>query len=164
MTKRSVRIVVGVVTAAVAALLIPVMTAPAAQAAALPVNLPQVPVVVGNPNPGTDLFASTIAVGTGGTERICATSALGIPVHCVEHFNIQPSLPPTASGTTYAHWIFCHDACVGSLLTHEMVHVGQFEQYGDLFGPMYLVEAAQHGSGCENKWEKPAYQTDGRCA
>jgi hypothetical protein len=116
-----------------------------------------------NPNPGTDLFASTIWVGTGGTERICATSPLGIPVHCVEHLNIQPSLPPTASGTTYAHWIFCHVACTGSLLVHEMVHVSQFEQYGDAFGPMYLVEAAQHGTGCENKWEKPAYQTDGRC-
>jgi|GEM_PF-3258926 len=141
------------------------LIAPAANAApSLPAGRPQVPVLPpANPNPGTDLFASTIWVGTGGTERICATSPLGIPVHCVEHLNIQPSLPPTASGTTYAHWIFCRVACTGSLLVHEMVHVAQFEQYGDAFGPMYLLEAAQHGTGCENKWEKPAYQTDGRC-
>ena len=102
-------------------------------------------------------------MGTGGTQRICATSPLGIPVHCVENFSIQPSLPPTASGTTYAHWVFCHAGCGVSLLRHEMVHVAQFEQYGDLFGPMYLAEAAQHGTSCENKWEKPAYQANGGC-
>jgi hypothetical protein len=130
---------------------------------AAPLPLPQVPQLAGNPNPGTDLFASTLAVLTGGTQRICNTSPLGIPVHCVEHLNVQPSLPPTASGTTYAHWIFCKVACVGSLMVHEMVHVSQFEQYGDLFGPMYLAEAAVHGSGCDNVWERPAYQTGGQC-
>jgi hypothetical protein len=161
MAARSVRLMV--ILAAAVALGATSITGTPAAAATLPVNPPQLPVIAGNPNPGTDLFASIIAVGTGGTQRICETSQLGIPVHCVEHLNVQPSLPPTASGTTYAHWIFCHDACVGSLLVHEMVHVGQFEQYGDLFGPMYLAEAAQHGTGCENKYEKPAYQTDGRC-
>src|SRR4051812_38660010 len=129
MAWRPLRVLVGAILVAGLGLL----TAPPAHA----VNLPQVPVVQGNPNPGTDLFASTIAVGTGGTERICATSPLGIPVHCVEPLNIQPSLPPTADGTTYAHWVFCHVACTPGLLRHEMVHVGQFEQYGDLFGPMY---------------------------
>lgn len=125
--------------------------------------LPQVPQLAGNPNPGTDLFASTLAVLTGGTHRICATSPLGIPVRCVEHLNVQPSLPPTASGTTYAHWIFCKEACVGSLLVHEMVHVSQFEAGGDLFGPRYLAEAALQGTGCENAYERPAYQTNGQC-
>lgn len=127
------------------------------------VSLPQVPVLAGNPTPGTDLFASTIALGTGGTERLCGTSPRGIPVHCVEHVVIQPAGTPTAIGTTYGHWIFCKDVCEGSLLVHEMVHVAQFEQYGDLFGPMYLLEAAVHGSGCDNKWERPAYQTGGQC-
>jgi hypothetical protein len=127
------------------------------------VPLPQVPVLVGNPNPGTDLFASTLAVLTGGAQRICATSPRGIPVHCVEHVNVQPAIGDDVSGTTYAHWVFCRDACTPSLLTHEMVHVGQFEQYGDLFGPTYLLEAAQHGSGCDNVWERPAYQTSGQC-
>ncbi len=130
---------------------------------ALPVDLPVVPQIAGNPNPGTDLFASTISVGTGGTVRVCETSALGITVRCVENVDVMPSGSPTASGTTYAHWIFCRFVCSGSLLVHEMVHVGQFEQYGDLFGPMYLAEAAQHGTGCDNKWEKPAYQTSGQC-
>ena len=160
---RKIRVIAGAVLAASVLLVAPTMTAAPAEAALLRPG-PQVPVLPpANPNPGTDLFVSTIWVGTGGTERICATSPLGIPVHCVEHLNTQPSLPPTASGTTYAHWIFCHDVCEGSLLVHEMVHVGQFEQYGDLFGPMYLAEAAQHGTGCDNQWERPAYQTDGRC-
>ena len=164
MATRAIRVIAGALLVTALGLVATAASAASAEAATLPVNPPQVPVIKGNPNPGTDLFASTIAVGTGGTQRICATSQLGIPVHCVEHLNIQPSGSPTADGTTYAHWIFCREACVGNLLVHEMVHVGQFEQYGDAFGPMYLAEAAQHGSGCENKWEKPAYQTDGRCA
>ena len=132
-------------------------------AAPPPLNLPVVPQVVGNPNPGTDLFASTIAVGTGGTQRDCAVSPLGIVVRCVENVNIQPSGSPTASGTTYAHWVFCRTVCTPSLLAHELVHVAQFEEHGDLFGPMYLAEAAVHGTGCENKYEKPAYQVNGQC-
>jgi hypothetical protein len=150
------------VLAAVAALALGV-SATVGAAAPASAELPQLPVLAGNPNPGTDLFASTLAVLTGGTQRICATSARGIPVHCVEHVNVQPALGTDVDGTTYAHWIFCKVACVGNLLVHEMVHVGQFEQYGDLFGPMYLLEAAQHGSSCDNVWERPAYQTDGRC-
>jgi hypothetical protein len=107
MGARKIRVVVVALLATVFGLTASVLGASPAHAASLPVNPPQVPVVAGNPNPGTDLFASTMAVGTGGTQRICETSQLGIPV--------------------------------------------------------YLAEAAQHGSGCENKWEKPAYQTDGRC-
>jgi len=161
MGKRMMRVLTGAMLVMAAGLVTTVSAGPA-EAAPL-VNLPQVPVLAGNPTPGTDLFASIIAVGTGGTQRICATSPRGIPVHCVENLIMQPSLPPTASGTTYGHWIFCKAQCVGSLLVHEMVHVAQFEQHGDLFGPVYLAEAAQHGTGCENKWERPAYQTDGRC-
>lgn len=156
--RRGVALVATALLAAVGAVLVP---APAAEAA--PLALPQVPVLVGNPTPGTDLFASTIAVGTGGTQRRCETSPLGIPVTCVENVVIQPAGTPTASGTTYGHWIFCRAICEGSLLVHEMVHVAQFEQYGDLFGPAYLLEAAAHGTGCDNVWERPAYQTDGRC-
>jgi hypothetical protein len=159
MAVRSRRVLAMVATVAVGLGAVVVAAEPADAA----VPLPQVPVLVGNPNPGTDLFASTLAVLTGGTQRICATSPRGIPVHCVEHVNVQPALGTDVDGTTYAHWVFCHDVCGGSLLVHEMVHVGQFEQYGDLFGPMYLLEAAQHGSGCDNVWERPAYQTSGQC-
>ena len=69
----------------------------------------------------------------------------------------RPRAPPTATGSSAS------EACVGSLLVHEMVHVAQFEAGGDLFGPLYLLEAAQHGSGCENVYERPAYQTGGQC-
>ena len=163
MGQRTRRAVLGGVLAV--AMTVGLLTASAAPTSAAPgLNLPQLPVLVGNPTPVTDLVASTIAVGTGGTQRICATSALGIPVHCVEGLVIQPSLPSfDAAGTTFGHWIFCKHACVGNLLVHEMVHVAQFEQYGDLFGPTYLIEAGLHGSGCENVYEKPAYQTGGTC-
>ncbi len=150
--------------AAATGLALVALVLPAEPTEAAPVlNLPKVPQLVGNPNPGTDLFASTLSVGTGGTVRECEVSQLGITVWCVENVDIMPSGSPTASGTTYAHWIFCRSVCAGSLLVHEMVHVAQFEQYGDLFGPMYLAEAGVHGTGCENKWEKPAYQTGGQC-
>ena len=130
------------------------VTAPAAGAAPIPIG--------GNPTPGTDLFASLIAPLTGGTQRICATSGLGIPVHCVEHTLAQPSADPAAFATTFAHWVFCKGNC-GGALPHEMVHVRQFETHGDFFGPMYLVEAAQHGDGCANKYEREAYESTGGC-
>ena len=125
----------------------------------------QVPVIPigGNPNPLTDLFASSLPPLTGGTQRICATSSLGIPVHCVEHVTYQPSADPAASGTTFAHWVYCKNVCQGQLLSHELVHVRQFETYGDAFGPLYLIEAAQHGDGCANKWEREAYEANGGC-
>jgi hypothetical protein len=129
-----------------------------AAAAPLPPNL------TGNPTPGTDAFALVVRQFTGGTERICGVSPLGIRVHCVEHLNVQPSADPTASGTTFGHWVFCRVACTGSLLQHELVHVRQFERYGDIFGPLYLAEAARHGTGCENKYEREAYQkANGTC-
>jgi hypothetical protein len=116
-----------------------------------------------NPTPLTDLFAQTFAPGTGGVERLCATSSLGIPVHCVEYTTTQPSGDPAAYATTFAHWVFCKGACNARTMRHEMVHVGQFEYYGDRFGPLYLAEAAQHGDGCANRFEKPAYQANGDC-
>ena len=157
---RSLRLAVAAAVVAASTLLLP---AEPTEAALPPLNLPRVPQIVGNPNPGTDLFASTLALGTGGTVRECETSPLGIVVRCVENVNVMPSALPTASGTTYAHWIFCRFECEGLLLVHEMVHVAQFEQYGDLFGPLYLAEAALHGTSCDNVYEKPAYQTGGQC-
>jgi hypothetical protein len=153
-------LVFGLVAAAVLTLS-SVVVAPPAQAQALP--LPQLPPLAGNPTPLTDLVASSFRLGTGGTTRACATSGLGFTVYCVENVGFMPSLAPTASGVTFGHWVYCRNVCQGSLLVHELVHVAQFEQYGDTFGPTYLVEAALHGTGCENRWEKPAYQTGGTC-
>ncbi len=117
----------------------------------------------GNPTPGTDLFGSLVRFYAGGTPRRCAMSPLRIPVTCVEHVVRMPSAVPTASGVTFGHWVYCRLTCTTSLLTHELVHVGQFERYGDAFGPMYLAEAAVNGTGCGNKWERPAYDTGGGC-
>jgi hypothetical protein len=64
---------------------------------------------------------------------------------------------------TYGHWVFCKGVCGPSLLVHEKVHVSQWETFGDLFGPMYLLEAALHGTGCANQYERPAYQATGGC-
>ena len=116
-----------------------------------------------NPTPGTDLVASQLPLLTGGTQRVCATSQLGIAVHCVDNVRTLPSASPTASGVTLGHWVFCKRTCSGSLLTHELVHVRQFETYGDVFGPMYLLEAALKGTGCANQWERPAYEAGGGC-
>jgi hypothetical protein len=75
---------------------------------------------------------------------------------------VLPSGSPTAYAVTYGHWVFCKGSC-GGVLGHEMRHVHQFEFYGDQFGPQYLLEAAVHGTGCDNVYERPAYEADGRC-
>jgi hypothetical protein len=145
-------------------LLVACATIAAAGWTAAPGQGSPVPHVTRNPTPGTDLFASSLSNATGGTKRICATSGLGIAVHCVDNVPRMPTPKKTASGVTYGHWIFCKVVCQGGLLRHELVHVRQFETYGDAFGPMYLAEAAQHGTGCENKWERQAYQeANGTC-
>ena len=143
------------------------MPAPAAADVGVPGALPALPPLLprlsGNPTIGTDLFAATVSLTTGGTQRDCATSGLGITVRCVENVRFLPAASTTAVGVTFGHWVFCKTACVGSLLVHELVHVAQFEQHGDLFGPMYLLEAGVNGTGCDNQWERPAYQTGGQC-
>lgn len=123
----------------------------------LGVSAPPAAAQQANPVPLTDVFGQTVALLTGGSQRICATSAMGFPVHCVEGPLVMPSALPGASGVTFGHWVFCRTTCTGGLLAHEMVHVHQFEAYGDLFGPIYLAEAAVHGTGCENQYERPAY-------
>lgn len=137
----------------VATLLLAVAVAGAAPAQAAPAN----------PVPLTDLFASQVPLWSGGTKRACATSGLGFRVTCVENVRRMPSAAAGASGVTFGHWVFCRRACSGSLLVHELVHVRQFETHGDLFGPRYLAEAALHGTGCENQWERPAYEASGGC-
>lgn len=144
-TTRVRRTVVAATAVVVLALGLGVTTA--APAAAAPVN----------PVPLTDIFGGTIALLTGGSQRVCATSPLGFPVTCVEGPLVMPAALPNASGVTFGHWVFCRTTCGGSLLAHEMVHVNQFEMYGDLFGPIYLLEAAIHGAGCDNVYERPAY-------
>jgi hypothetical protein len=143
--------------------MVAVFTALAATGVAIQ-GAPSFAQVLANPTPGTDLFASSLPPATGGTERICATSGRGIAVHCVDNVPRMPTPKATASGVTFGHWIFCRVFCGGRLLAHELVHVRQFETYGDRFGPMYLTEAALHGTGCENKWEREAYrEANGTC-
>jgi hypothetical protein len=43
-----------------------------------------------------------------------------------------------------------------ALLGHELVHVGQYAR-GGLTRSNYLRELLKHGSGVDNKYEKPAY-------
>jgi hypothetical protein len=114
------------------------------------------PLLPGNPTPLTDVVGQLIAIGTGGSQRVCATSGLGYPVRCVEGVAVLPAGSADAYAVTYGHWVFCRGGC-GSVLGHELVHVAQFEHYGDQFGPQYLLEAAVNGTGCENQYEKPAY-------
>lgn len=142
-------VVAGFVAAATLGTAPPAAAAPAA---------PSVP----NPAPLTDLVAQVFSLGTGGTQRSCGTSGLGFQLRCVENVAILPAGSLTAYAVTYAHWIFCKGSC-GPVMAHELVHVGQFEVGGDGFAIQYLAEAALHGTGCENQYERPAYQVDGRC-
>jgi len=105
----------------------------------------------------TDLAAGTyLRAWTGGQTRACGTSGSGRVVYCVEFIDRLPSASAVANAVTYGHYIFCKGSCAG-VIVHELVHVGQWEAYGDFFGAMYLAEAAAHGTGCDNKFERPAY-------
>ena len=79
---------------------------------------------------------------------------------CIENVNRLPAADPGAFAVTYGHYIFCRASC-NPRLAHELVHVGQFEQYGDKFAALYLAEAARHGTGCGNKFELEAYTAPG---
>lgn len=127
------------------------------------IRLSQSTTAATNPTPLTDLFSSSLPPLTGGTARECAVSGAGVVVHCVDNVPRMPSADLNASGVTLGHWIYCKAICGGRLLAHELIHVRQFETNGDLFGPMYLIEAAQHGDGCDNVYEREAYEATGGC-
>lgn len=117
----------------------------------------------GNVGPNkTNAVAKRLIPFTGGSSRPCATSGGGTQVYCVENVDRLPSGDQGAAAVTYGHYIFCRTSC-NDLLTHELVHVAQFEEYGDRFAALYLAEAAQNGTGCANRFELPAYQAEGRC-
>jgi hypothetical protein len=115
----------------------------------------------GNVGPNkTDALAKLLVPLTGGSSRPCATSGSGAQVYCVENASRLPAADPGAGAVTYGHYVFCTMSC-DRLLAHELVHVGQFEQYGDKFAALYLAEAARNGTGCGNKYEFEAYTAPG---
>ncbi|MCA1832856.1 MAG: hypothetical protein LC750_09050 [Actinobacteria bacterium] len=97
---------------------------------------------------------------SGGTVRTCGTSGSGRTVVCVEDVRRLPSADSGSDAVTYGHYIFCYGSC-NLRYAHEIVHVGQWERYGDYFGIRYLREARKHGTKCRNKYEREAYTAPG---
>jgi RHS repeat-associated protein len=117
----------------------------------------------GTPTPKTDNLAHALAKMFGDPVKCGASERYGLPVYCVHGASSLPlnlfPVPPRAEAVTYGHYIFCREDC-GSLLSHEMVHVGQWERYGDHFAKLYIAEliATDGDSQCGNRWEVPAYE------
>ncbi len=118
------------------------------------------PVNSKGPNITDNLARNRLVANSGGVVTECARSKSGQPVFCVQNVKRLPSADPGAGAVTYGHFIFCGGSC-DSLLAHELVHVGQWEKYGDKFGIKYLIEAAKRGTGCRNKYEREAYTARG---
>ncbi len=119
----------------------------------------------GTPAPRSDQLALGIAYGLQQEEADirtvhCGASSSGIPVICVN--NADTVVPDDAAAVTVGHVIFCETECEG-LLDHEMVHVEQYEEYGDEFLPLYILESAQNGTCTDNRFEDPAYEKGGSC-
>lgn len=68
-----------------------------------------------------------------------------------------------ADGFTFGHTVFCSDDCSPELVTHETVHVRQFERYGVAFPFLYGWQLIFNGWHCSNIYERPAYGTSGGC-
>ena len=123
------------------------------------------------PDPFADADAASkaiAAVRTGASFRAgCARSSSALPVGCLENVSRFGSIAfivnPDADAYTQAHFVFCRQRCEGDLLLHELVHVDQWESYGDGFALMYLDEARRKGSGCDNRFERPAYEKNWPC-
>lgn len=95
-----------------------------------------------------------------GVARPCGRSARGVAITCVESVTNLPSANPDAGAVTLGHYIFCRSSC-DSLLAHELVHVAQWERYGDRFATMYAAEASLNGVNCGNRFESEAYLAPG---
>ncbi len=105
--------------------------------------------------------------GTGDLDIGCARSPhLNLAVACIHHartFVPAFRINKDAEATTHGHFVFCKDRCSGTLLEHEVVHVGQWEDEGDRFAINYAIEAQRNGTGCRNKYEIPAYDQNWPC-
>jgi len=97
------------------------------------------------------------------------TGRYGMPVMCVAPSSFVLNYPGNPDAATKGHFIFCArtsdcDEADDKTIIHEMVHVGQYEEYGDTFTRLYNREFSAveqfrpgHGSGCHNKYEAAAY-------
>ncbi|HEU0130309.1 MAG TPA: DNRLRE domain-containing protein [Mycobacteriales bacterium] len=117
----------------------------------------------GTPSPIADAIFKRVA-NLSGDPRVCGRSEqYDLKVYCIDHASPFPANAKNADAVTLGHYIFCIDVCKGKLLKHEMVHIGQWEKYGDGFGPIYVKESARHGSLCDNVYERPAYEMNNPC-
>jgi hypothetical protein len=130
---------------------------------------------------GLGLVKAAQAFLRGGDPEACGLSPVrSLPVLCIN--DAGPLLDSSQAGLTLGHVIFCATTCgdtfdssvnmTWNVRTHEMVHVGQFEEFGDALLALSKLEdqrVAAMGLGgkaslCEHRYERPAYDADGRGA
>jgi hypothetical protein len=126
-------------------------------------------------------FGQGLAAINGGADlRICAQTRTAVgggfgPV--TAHVMCLWNVPRAAVGAfmvnddalayTQGHYVFCKaqkdcgspdDRHQPNQLAHELVHVRQWEKYGEAFAGMYLGEETRGNSGpCKNPYERDAY-------
>jgi RHS repeat-associated protein len=129
-------------------------------------------VLAGNPvksiPKGTDVSAQAVTRKlTNVVGAINTLSAAGVGRACgrgVTCYDFSPgAVPDGADALTLGARIFCVAKCQGALLEHELVHVEQYRRTG-YFGLDYLAQSVYAGSGCENSWEREAYEKNQPCA
>lgn len=127
----------------------------------------------GSPSPRSDSTGRAIAQGheaAGDAAPVeCGRSeAYGLVVWCTSPVQWMPNA--TAAAYTVGHYVFCRrsSACKdgATLLTHELVHVDQFERYGDAFSVAYAIEDQRirilgGDVQCDNIFEEEAYDEAG---
>lgn len=131
-------------------------------------------VVAGSPSPLADFEGAVLAVandGLGARISDCAKSGGGRPVWCVSPAITVP--PGETVAVTVGHFIFCEadKNCTNQdrvgFLDHEVVHVDQWEEFGDAFHLLYpiasvraVAESFRTGEryDCVHAYEGPAYK------
>jgi hypothetical protein len=120
--------------------------------------------LAGTPTPRSDTAAYALVLVLDDVELIaCGSSSGGFAIYCVN--GADEIVPDGADAFTLGHFVFCAVVCEpgSDLVAHELVHVEQFEEYGDAFLALYAKEAALHGTECGNRFEVPAYEENWPC-
>ena len=119
---------------------------------------------VSNIQAGVDRWPTNVAGRAWGTiagashMRSCGA---GLKMKCVDNSRF---IVPWARAGTLGNTVVCRRTCDDTLIRHESVHVVQSQQVGYHFVAAYLRESILHGTGCQNRLERPAYRAgEGVC-
>jgi hypothetical protein len=112
---------------------------------------------------GGVLAAWSVIRGGDASLLTCRWSDAVLPVKCI--FNDRVATTFDQPGYARGHTIFCYydeGRCESKgVIDHELVHVNQYDRYGDSAFVLFEAEIKRHGYWC-SKYEMEAFGDDGQ--